>query len=57
MKSEIQTVKEQTYTKLVNMGYDPAAVRKLVNTFWKVIGYYNGQPSRVLTVDGQEIFL
>lgn len=56
-KSEIEQVKEDTYNRLVNLGYDPAAVTKLVNSFWKVIGHFGGKPSKVITVYGQEIYL
>lgn len=56
-KSEIEQVKEATYNRLIGMGYDPAAVSKLVNSFWKVTRYFNGEPSMVITEDGQEIYL
>jgi len=56
MKS-IEEVKKETAEKLIAMGYKPETVYKVVNTFWKVLKWYNGEPTRVLTYDGQEIYL
>lgn len=53
----IEMVKNETREKLIAMGYKPENVDKVVNSFWKVIRWYNGEPTRVLTYDGQEIFL
>ena len=54
---DIEQVKRETAERLIAMGYNKKAVQKVVNSFWKVIGWYNGEPTRVLTVDGQEIYL
>jgi hypothetical protein len=53
----IEQVKKDTYKRLVDMGYKPETVQKVVNSFWKVIRTYNGKPTAVLTYDGQEIYL
>lgn len=55
--TEIEQVKRETYKRLINMGYTPATVANVVNSFWKVTKYYNGKPSMVITTEGQEIYL
>lgn len=55
--TEIERVKQETREKLLNMGYSSEVVEKVVGSFWKVIRWYQGEPTRVLTFDGQEIYL
>ena len=53
----IEDVKKETFERLTALGYDPETVLKLVNSFWKIIKYYDGKPEAVLTDEGQEIYL
>jgi len=53
----IEDVKCETYEHLTGLGYDPEKVQQLVNTFWRITGMYQGKATRVITVDGQEIYL
>ena len=55
--TEIEQVKENTRKRLLSYGYDEEVVNNVVNSFWKVLGRYNGKPTTVLTTDGLEIYL
>jgi len=55
--TEIQKVKQETRERLIKLGYNEKAVDRLVNSFWRVVGYNHGVPSRVITTEGQEIYL
>jgi len=53
----IEDVKKATFEELTGLGYEPEKVQKLVNTFWRITGMYQGKATRVITVDGDEIYL
>lgn len=57
MMKDIEQVKKESREALLALGYSEETVNKVVNSFWKVIRWYNGEPTRVLTYDGQEIYL
>lgn len=55
---DIEDVKQETYNRLVDIGYDREQVATLVNSFWKIIKRnWQGDPTIIITNEGQEIFL
>lgn len=58
MVKTIEDVKQETYDRLVEMGYDREIITPLVNSFWKIIKRnWQGEPTIILTDEGQEIYL
>lgn len=57
VKAELARVKADVYAQLTELGYDAEAVNDFVNNIVRVSSYFNDKPSRVLLVNGREMFL
>ncbi len=57
MNTELDIVKEESYRNLISLGYTEDTARRIVKSYCKITGYFNGKPSRVMTTAGTEIYL
>ena len=59
--TELEQVKQESYKTLIRLGFEREFVKKFVDSYEKITGYFNGKPSRVLTTSSNgekfEIYL
>lgn len=55
--TELERVQRKTYRRLVKEGFTQECAQEIANSFVKVVEYWKGKPSVVLTEDGHRVYI